>query len=87
MDDQIPSIGRSVHFVLDSGPNKGEHRPAVIVKTWGDLPTSAVNLQVFTDSNPLETSNDCLPPVLWKTSVVQDPTGKKPYSWHWPERV
>lgn len=87
MTEPIPSIGRQVHFVLDSGPNKGDHRPATIVRTWGNLPTSVVNLQVLTDSNELGTSNDCLPQVLWKTSVAQDPTREKLGSWHWPEMV
>ncbi len=87
LDEQKPSIGRLVHYVLESGPCTGQHRPALIVRVWGDLPTSAVQLQVFTDSPTSEDSNDCLPPVMWATSRLQDASGEKPGTWHWPERV
>ena len=82
--EQVPSIGRIVHFVLDSGNHAGEHRPAIIVKTWGDTPGSACQLQVFTDSDGSENSNDGPPNVLWKTSRSQ---GVGPGTWHWPEYV
>lgn len=87
MSEQIPSIGRVVHYVLNEGRNAGDHRPATIVRVWGDQPDSLVNLQVLTDSNAEANSNDCLPQVLWKTSVSFDSTGEKPQTWHWPERV
>lgn len=86
----IPSIGRTVHFVLPSG----EHRPAIIVRLFDQAPTekSYVQLQVFIDG-----SNDSaqiheserLPntTTVWRTSVAQDPTGKIPGTWHEPERV
>lgn len=73
-----PSIGRTVHFVLDSGPNKGEDRPAVIVRVWTD---ELVNLQVITDG-----PNDGLDAIVWKTSIqFSEDTSKTP-TWHWPER-
>lgn len=87
MSEQIPSIGRSVHYVLNEGPHSGQHRPATIVRAWGDQPDSMVNLQVLTDSDADGHYNDALPPVLWKTSVHLDPSGEKPGTWHWPERV
>ena len=35
MPEQVPSVGRIVHFVLpESSRYAGEHRPAVIVKVW-----------------------------------------------------
>ena len=88
----IPSIGRTVHFVLPSG----EHRPAIIVRIWDGQPTehTVVQLQVFIDG-----SNDAgdlcdgeravLPPVsaVWRTSVHQDTETKAPGTWHEPERV
>lgn len=86
MSEQKPSIGRVVHYVLNEGRNAGEHRPAFVVKVWGDQPDSLVQLQVFTDSNPASDSNDCLPQVLWKTSVKLD-ADAAPGTWHWPERV
>lgn len=47
--------GRMVHFVLPDGNNTGEHRPAIVVKVWGNgldnLPENGYsNLQVLTDS-------------------------------------
>lgn len=86
---QRPSVGRIVHYVLEEGPNAGEHRPAIIVKVWADPPESATpgvacQLQVFTDSAGGEVYNDQLPQVMWKTSRSQ---GDYPGSWHWPEYV
>ena len=71
------SIGRTVHYVLDKGPNAGDHRPAVIVRVWTD---TLVNLQVITDDE-----NDKLNPTEWRTSVPLDES-KKNGTWHWPER-
>jgi hypothetical protein len=85
---QVPSVGRIVHYVLEDGPHKGEHRPAIIVKVWAEpgqeQPGTACQLQVFTDGNGQPEYNDGLPPVLWKTSRQQ---GDWPGSWHWPEMV
>jgi len=78
---QVTSVGRIVHYCLDSGPHKGESRPALVVRVWA---ADLVNLQVFSDSNADGTSNDCLPVPLWKTSIKQ---GDTPGTWHWPERV
>lgn len=35
MSEQVPSIGRVVHYVLEAGPHQGERRPALIVQVWG----------------------------------------------------
>lgn len=79
-----PTVGRIVHYVLTDG----QHRPAIVVRAWGEEPHSApdyadsVNLQVFLDgSNDGSESG-----VDWETSVRYDETGKTPYTWHWPER-
>lgn len=85
--------GRMVHYVLstsDPSPvrpqrNVGEHRPAIITKVWG--PTGTVNLQVITDSDEQQYSNDQRPPLMWKTSVAFDETEKKPGTWHWIEKA
>ena len=91
-EPQPPSIGRIVHYILESGPKAGEHRPAIIVNVWqtGEKPLlgNAVQLQVFTDSSIEESFNDCLPPVMWKTSrSYADPAEQAPGTWHWPDRV
>src|SRR5260370_40405853 len=64
----IPGLieGRIVHYVLDTGPHKGEHRPAMIVRVWMRI-SHTIQLLVFVDG-----SNDVPagpPPILWKTSV------------------
>ena len=87
MDTQKPTIGRIVHYVLPNGRNRGEHRPAIIVKVWSDNPGGAVQLQVFTDSDAQGLSNDEIPNPSWRTSVMQDESAQKPGSWHWPERA
>ena len=69
--------GSMVHYVLDSGPNTGEHRPALIVKVWSE---DCVNLQVFLDG-----SNDfpgSMRMTAWETSVMRDDTGDMLGSWH-----
>lgn len=78
-----PTIGRVVHYVLPDGPNAGDHRPAIICRTWPDgsgVPTSTVQLQVFPDG-----ANDGLTNVEWMTSVPFDAAGAEG-TWHWPER-
>lgn len=83
-EPQKPSVGRIVHFVLDSGQSKGQHRPAIVVNDWNG--STRINLQVFTDGEndgQLYKSG-----IYWATSVpYADPSENKPFSWHWPERV
>lgn len=86
---KVPSIGRLVHYtyathdvIADSV--KGQSRPAIIVRVWGDAedPRVTVQLQVFTDQE-----NDGVDRgLLWVTSVqeAQEPT---PGKWNWPPFV
>lgn len=83
MSTQTPTLGRIVHAVF-SGGRGGETitRPAIIVRVWTpDL----INVQVFADSGPDQSSNDCCPPVFWLTSISYDPAGDKVGTWHWPQ--
>lgn len=85
---QVPSVGRVVHYVLDAGPNQGQHRPALIVRVWGDTWDSLVNLQVFTDgSNDYYPNQGEEPLTLWRTSRSREDSGTVPGTWHWPEFV
>ncbi len=52
---------------------EGDTVPMLIVKTWGDTPTSSVNGQAFLDGND----------VLWVTSAT---VGEGPRTWSWPSR-
>lgn len=90
--------GRIVHYILDEGPNRGEERPAIVVRVWrvqdwdGErsvgLPKApengCCNLQVFTDSEDGKNYNDALPAVMWVTSVL---FGEGPGTWHWIEKA
>lgn len=93
MEQQV-TVGRIVHYVM---PN-GEHRPAIVVRVWGDGHSGAqrVQLQVFTDgSNDVHTPAGEHPEfvsgIYWATSVLhQEPTEEVPdpeRTWHWPERA
>jgi hypothetical protein len=80
------TAGRMVHYVLsdtDSPRHPSEHRPAVVVKVWGDHPNGCCQLVVFMDGSNDEQAGDL---TKWKTSVVysEDP---KPGTWHWIERA
>jgi hypothetical protein len=85
MGEQVPSIGRVVHYRLDIGPHAGECRPAFVVRVWSD---TLVNLQVFVDGtndyDKPHQGTESLP--LWRTSVHQN-SDNEPGTWHWPEHV
>lgn len=78
MNGNKPRIGSVVHYVLHTGPNQGEHRPAIVVKADG-----TTSLQVFADGNPK--LGDMLPNCFWRYTVPFDPTGKQIGSWHFAE--
>ena len=83
---QIPSIGRIVHFVLADGQNSGQHRPAIVLRCWGDTPGASVNLLVFLDGEndgALDGNS-----VVWVTSVTPAPAESNTVrSYHFPEYV
>ena len=82
MAEQVPSIGRVVHYVLEAGPHQGEDRPALIVRVWGDTPNAPVNLCVFVDgSNDYYPHQGEEPLTLWRTSKLRD-DNKAPGTWH-----
>jgi hypothetical protein len=78
MDDQVPSIGRIVHYVsygTPGGEYAPEHRAAII--TAVDEGSNRVSLCVL---NPTGMFFD--QDVPWSGSIEPFPG-----SWHWPERV
>lgn len=84
---QPPTIGRIVHYVLSSqdGTSEqgiGQHRAAVVVRTW-PVNKTTVQLQVLTDGTNDRSDGKN---VIWVTSVIQDEETKEPRTWHWPER-
>lgn len=69
-----PSIGRIVHFVLDSTKSP---IAAIIVAVWTD---TCVNLRIFRDGSNTQPE--------WQTSKIFDDS-ETPASgtWHWPPKV
>lgn len=81
----IPTIGRSVHYVLPKGvKNTGHHRHAVISQVWEDEPseTTRVQLHVVPDG-----TNDGENGPYYVNSACQDSTTLTPGTWHEPERA
>lgn len=78
--ERQPIIGETVHFVLNTGPNAGTHRPAIVVSISNSY---TVNLQVFSDGT--KSIGDSLPNVFWKRGAILDEAGKSQGTWHFPE--
>lgn len=74
-------VGDTVLYALEDGINRGELRPAIVVRRWSDDPHGAVQLAVFVDG-----SNDypgAAGPVLWKTSRTEgEHDGQYRRIWH-----
>ncbi len=93
-----PTCGRIVLYVLPDGPCHGEIRPAIVTTTgkakgW-QYPEHerVVQLRVFLDgTNDVDHSqadqhgnlDKGLIAMGWRTSVIQDQSGKQPGTWHW----
>lgn len=91
------SIGRIVHVNIGADTRPGyphsaeQLRPAIVVRTWGDQPESAVNAQLFTDGTNdagcqyiVDNKIDPTAGQIWLTSITQgDGVGQ----WRWPARV
>lgn len=58
---------------LGNDVEAGQVYPAMIVRVWGDQPTSACNLQVYLDGRDVE----------WVTSRC---VGEGPFHFAWPKR-
>lgn len=88
---QQPGIGRIVHYVIPTGPRKGQHRPAVITQVWQPIEHESApgmsNLTVFrgqADDFPDPVHDPDYTP-KWVGSVLYSAISA-PGSWHWPER-
>lgn len=78
--DQVPSVGRIVHYVAYGTPGgefpAGAHRAAIVTAVdYPDRPDSSVGLCVL---NPTG--------IFFNIEVPHDPYGA-PGTWHWPERT
>ena len=84
--NQAPSIGRAVHYVLLVGLRPGEHRPATIVRV---NEADTVNLAVQRDGpNDRDEPGVELPSVFWVGTVYQDDSEQPAFgTYHFPEYV
>ena len=78
--DKAVEVGDVVHYVLPNGPNRGAHRPAVVVGVRNEY---TVDLQVLSDGHKgQEPMGDMMPNVFWKPNCVRDETGHSEETWH-----
>ena len=71
MAEQVPSIGRAVHYVTTSGA----HVPADICAVQ-----KSGALDLFIKDSGLHKA-------FFGYGVTADPKGKTPSTWHWPEYI
>lgn len=86
MTDQLPSVGRTVHYVAYGTPGgefpAGVCRAAIITEVGNPLGGLA-------DQNPHQRVGLCVlnPTGLFFNRGIPYDEAKSPGSWHWPERV
>ena len=73
MHESITAWPAGAQAHIGNEVSEGDTFPMMVVRIWGDTPTSAVNGQVFLDGND----------VLWATSVC---IGEGPRTFSWPSR-
>lgn len=88
---QVPSVGRMVHYVLEAGPNQGEHRAATVVRVFPDPdgiigPDAAIVVHVHVDSPGDFYQHQGPEPLIVQRHPAYD-GGCNPGTWHWPEHV
>lgn len=72
MPEQVPSVGRVVHYVADSG----KCRPAIIIDPGQD---GIIALFAFLMPDEGHT--------IWAMACSHDGETKAHHTWHWPEYV
>ena len=77
--DQQPSVGRIVHYVAYGTPR-------------GEFPAGVCRAAIITETFPLSGSRVvslCAvnPSGLFFNTGIEYDAGKRPGTWHWPERV
>lgn len=83
--NQLPTIGRIVHAVIQDGAGTRITRPAIIVKVLD--PHTAINVQVFCDGDGRGGDGDGLSNCRWQTALTHDETALPAVgTWHWPPR-
>lgn len=80
------TTGRMVHYVLDRGPNKGEHRAAVVTSV-ADPVDGGVTLEVMTTTLDLISPNELKSGVYYYDDSAPEgyPQTARQGTWHWIE--
>jgi len=78
MAEQVPSIGRVVHFVYGD-----KHVPAIITEPEVKTPDPVGGADMMWEALTVFPVGE--PP--FTTLAACDPTGKTSATWHWPEYV
>lgn len=91
MMEQQPSVGRVVHYVAYGTPGgeyqAGAHRAGIITEVG---PMEYPGEDPSADNEAVATASLCImnpTGLFFARQAPFDPTGQKPGSWHWPERV
>ncbi len=85
MAEQVPSVGRIVHYVAYGTPG-------------GEFPAGICRAAIVTEAGYFSAAGE---PATWKAGLcvlnptgqffnrglMQDETQRQPGTWHWPERV
>lgn len=81
---EVVTVGRSVHYVMagggELGSSRGQHRSAVVVETGIGGIEDVCDLTVYLQRR------DSSEFIQRQHHVPFDQEGKRPHSWHWPER-
>lgn len=72
MTEHVPSVGRIVHFVADSG----KCRPAIIIDPGQDGVIALFAFLLLEEGS-----------TRWAMACSHDERGHAPDTWHWPEYV
>lgn len=81
---EVPSIGRDVHYVAP-GSADGRYPPAHRAAKITEIPWVGEEYNQVRGNPSLIVFNPT--GIHFPVNVPYDPTGEKPFSWHWPERV
>lgn len=74
---EVVTVGRSVHYVMDNGG----HRSAIVVETGIGGIEDQVDVTIY-----LQRGDSAQVFIRRAHYVPFDAVGKRPHSWHWPER-
>ncbi len=92
---RIPQVGDIVHYIYRGTLHtegdgcyakvEGEHRPAIVVRKWGNQVENRIQLQVFTDGTNDFPMGQHGATGLFHASSVAYSAEHEHGTWHWPE--